>query len=145
MAAHRGLLNFLDNRNIRVILYEGAGLVLNRIIYILAFVLFTISIPGCYTGQNGGPPPPYNLEAELDGGAVYLTWNSVPCDRYHVERSIAIAGNWTEIATTPQNQSYFRDETVYPGEMFYYRVRSYDDSFDPPYSSYSNEAIIYIE
>lgn len=105
----------------------------------------TLLFMGCYTEQSGGPPSPYNLEAVLDGGAVYLTWNSVPCDRYHVERSIAISGNWGEIATTPQNQNYYRDETVYPGEYFYYRVRSYDDSYDPTYSTYSNEASIFIE
>ena len=110
---------------------------------VLASAILCLS--GCYNGSTGGPPSPYNLEAELDGGAVYLTWNSVPCDSYHVERSVASSGNWIEIATSPSNQNYYRDEVVYPGETFYYRVRSYDDSYNPPYSNYSNEVFIYLE
>ncbi|MCP4228545.1 MAG: hypothetical protein GY771_00150, partial [bacterium] len=68
-------------------------MVLKYIAPTLLLSLITILYSGCYNGTTGGPPPPYNLEAELEGGTVYLTWNPVPCDRYHVERSVAISGN----------------------------------------------------
>jgi hypothetical protein len=113
----------------------GVSLLMSAILY----------LSGCYDSSTGGPPAPYNLEAELDGGAVYLTWYSVPCDRYHLERSVVTSVNWIEISTRLQNQNFYRDEVVYPGETFYYRVRSYDASYDPRYSAYSNEVFIYIE
>ncbi len=120
-------------------------MVLKFITSIILIPFATILYSGCYGGQPGSPPPPYNLEAELVGGAVYLTWNPVPCDRYHVERSVSTSGNWIEISTRPQNQNFYQDETAYPSETFYYRVRSYDSSYDPPYSDYSNEASIFVE
>ena len=120
-------------------------MVLKFITLIFLAPLVTVIVSSCYGGVTGGPPPPYNLEAELEGSAVYLTWNPVPCERYHVERSIAISGNWKEITTRPQNQNFYLDETVYPGETFYYRVRSYDSSYDTQYSDYSNEVFITVE
>ncbi|MFA5794029.1 MAG: DUF2341 domain-containing protein [Candidatus Brocadiia bacterium] len=79
-----------------------------------------------------------NLAANVvSGNQVDLVWNDNSFGElgFKIEKSFD-AGNWTEIWTTSPNINIYSDTTVTPTGVYYYRVRSYDDGGNHPYSSY---------
>ncbi len=97
----------------------------------------TFAIP--VTMVVGGAPS----SLEVTGiGATWasLQWadNSVNEDGFVVERSLNGIDNWSEVGTTGQNQTNFRDQGLNIGTAYYYRVYAYSGS---NHSNYTNIAL----
>jgi hypothetical protein len=93
----------------------------------------------------GGPPAPNNLTAEVEGGSVRLRWNGTDPEEYRLERSYLVSGNFNEIAIIDGVTTEYLDSSVIFGDTYFYRVRGYDNSYNYPFSDYSNEVEITIE
>lgn len=87
------------------------------------------------------PPPaaPSNLAARpISKTRIDLSWsdNSNEETRYHVERTLAAATSWQEIATIPANTVSFADTHGVCGTAYRYRVRAHGPG---GYSAYTAE------
>ncbi len=91
------------------------------------------------TGVNG--PDPYRelkllQPADLSGAAtsttsIRLAWSPVTfASYYEVYRKVGGASSYTKIAQTPDNQLYYEDTSVTPGQVVYYRVQAWNVSYD---------------
>src|ERR1039457_1818275 len=89
---------------------------------------------GVTLAVSGPPAPipgaPQSLSSSSNGsGQIVLTWT--PADglaaRFHVERQIAGAGAFTEIAVVPVPATTFTDTGVTGGSSYQYRVRAESD------------------
>ncbi|MGE0822666.1 MAG: hypothetical protein AB7G75_06070 [Candidatus Binatia bacterium] len=54
---------------------------------------------------------------------------------FKVERRTHTSGTYTQIATVSANSTSYSDSTATPGETYCYRVRSFNESGDSPYSN----------
>lgn len=95
-------------------------------------------------GQDPTPAAPTNLAAQLQAGAVVLTWtdNATNETGFSVERS-ANGGAFAVIATPgPRNNTggvTYTDNTVAGGTSYSYQVRAVNGTL---FSAYSNTAVI---
>jgi hypothetical protein len=117
-------------------------------IALVASVLILLTAAACEEeiGPPSRPPAPDNLTAEVEGGSVRLRWNATDPDKYHLERSDLVSGNFNEIAQIDGDTTEYLDSGVLFGDTYFYRVRGYVDEFyDNPFSNYSNEVEITVE
>lgn len=103
------------------------------------------------TTEVDGPDPyrelvllqPTDLHGDtLDVNTVRLSWGPVAfATQYDVYRKLLGESEYTRIASTPSNQTYFED-TVVPGVVAYYRVQALNVSYngDEPVLTYSPQS-----
>jgi hypothetical protein len=121
---------------------------LKKAIFTAASVFTLLAFSACEDEIGAppqGPPAPNNLTAEVDGGSVRLRWNPTNPEEYRLERSDLVSGNFNEIAQIDGDTTEHLDSSVIFGDTYYYRVRAYDESYDYPFSDYSNEVEITVE
>ncbi len=91
------------------------------------------------TGVNG--PDPYRelvllqptdlYGTAIDVNTIRLSWSPVAfATKYEVRRKLLGETEYTTIATTLDNQLYYEDTGVTPGQVAYYRVRAVNISYD---------------
>lgn len=85
-----------------------------------------------YVGVMARPRPPRSLEWEADEAAVSLSWEAPQHHRetrgYLVYRSERSGKGYAPVTTEPVTRTDWRDETVEPGEAYYYVVTSLEHS-----------------
>jgi subtilisin family serine protease len=84
------------------------------------------------------PLPPSNLNAQLQGTDVILTWadNSSGESGFKIDRKES-GGQFTEITSVNANQTRYTDSGLKAGKIYSYRVRAFINGV---YSAYSNES-----
>jgi alpha-tubulin suppressor-like RCC1 family protein len=83
---------------------------------------------------------PTNLiTTTVTSSQISLQWsdNSGNESGFKIERKLGIGGTYTQIATTIIDMVTYNDNTVTPSNIYYYKVKAYNDFGD---SSFSNEA-----
>ncbi|MBI4244901.1 MAG: hypothetical protein HY606_12500 [Planctomycetes bacterium] len=86
-------------------------------------------------GKHGRIATPANLAAaSLSDSQIQLTWNDSSDIEfgYKIERS-SDGSSYTEIATVPQNTTYFTDSSLTESTIYYYRIKA-DGAADTDYS-----------
>ncbi|HVT87667.1 MAG TPA: NPCBM/NEW2 domain-containing protein [Tepidisphaeraceae bacterium] len=74
------------------------------------------------------PDAPTNLQANVSGGTVNLTWTDKSSNEigFRVDRKQGAGGNWGQIASLGANATSYPDATATPGVDYYYRVYAYN-------------------
>ncbi|MFA5795456.1 MAG: DUF2341 domain-containing protein, partial [Candidatus Brocadiia bacterium] len=87
-------------------------------------------------GQSVLNTPSNFIANVVSGNQIDLSWqdNSVYEDGFSIERS-SDGINWVQIATTTESSTIYSDTTVTPTNNYYYRVASYKQSGNDPYSN----------
>ncbi|KXK44814.1 MAG: Cytochrome c554, partial [Chlorobi bacterium OLB5] len=89
------------------------------------------------TNQSFQPAEPTSLEAVADSSSrINLSWidNSVNELGFMIERSTNNA-DWTLFDSVPQNTTAYPDTGLIPYNVYYYRVYSYNENGNSPYSN----------
>ncbi len=90
---------------------------MTRFVAVALFASFLLSCGGDEL------PRPYNLTGDYVGGAVELRWQcSDEADGFLVQRSDGADYNFRNLGWSEEGQRYYRDETVVPDEVYFYRV-----------------------
>lgn len=87
---------------------------------------------------------PTNLSVQPTANSrAQLKWddNSHSEDGYTVERKIGQNGNFQKLKDVNANTTVLEDDAVNPGQVYYYRVKGYNNNLS---SAYSNEAVVTI-
>jgi phosphatidylserine/phosphatidylglycerophosphate/cardiolipin synthase-like enzyme len=96
-----------------------------------------------FTTGGGAPPPPAPTNLQVTGTtptSVSLAWTDVAGEEgYKVERKLASASTWTEIATTPANTASYSNSGLTANTTYNYRVRAYTSG---GHSAYSNTVTV---
>jgi alpha-tubulin suppressor-like RCC1 family protein len=85
---------------------------------------------------SSAPNTPDSLEVfRIRSTMINLSWvdNSVETG-FAIERSYDETGYFNQIATVGENTALYSDNTVTPGNLYYYRVRAYNDITNSDYS-----------
>ena len=101
--------------------------------------------PSLFTNIEGSSTVVYSLETPtqlvatpLDDASIHITWTdgSESETGFEIERSEQSGSGFTNIHTTPANETSYTDAGIRDGTRYYYRVRASDGA---NYSPYSNE------
>ena len=93
------------------------------------YLSFAVTVP---------PNSPSGLVAFANEDLVSLAWNDNSSNEsgFKIERKTGSGGSYSQMATTGQNVAAYIDNSISPGNTYYYRVRAYNGAGD---SAYSNE------
>jgi hypothetical protein len=91
------------------------------------------------------PPPPSNLRAIQEGGAITLTWtpsNAPDLGGYIVLRGDAGGVNMQPLLKAPVREPAYKDETARSGETYTYSVYAVDTAPTPNVSQQSDRQVV---
>lgn len=114
--------------SLTLILQVGAGILLGTLC--------------CVQTASAAPNPPTNLQASVVSPVrIDLTWGDASGDEsgFKIERS-ADGSGFAQIGQVLANTTRFRDNGVWPGVNYSYRVRAFNGSGDSAFSAPTNQA-----
>ena len=110
------------------------------IIFLIFVVLFTYCEKKPTAPEHDNPldtenpataGDPFQLQAQISGGGVSLTWNVVNLSTlqgYNIYRTETENGSFAKIASVARNSTSYVDQTVENGHSYWYKVVAYDNS-----------------
>ncbi len=95
-----------------------------------------------YLAPANVPVTPVAVSANTN--RIQLTWtdNNAAETGYVLERALSASGPWYDVAVLPQNSTAYADQTLLPGNTYYYRVAAFNPAGSSPYSGVASASTL---